>query len=270
MTPFPADVRQRIGDLGVIQRLGQRRHVQLVPDPLDRDGVPQAMQDHAHQTLFRSQHPFGIDQRRRQAFLTVAMGLMAGTAQGRIQLATALEAGFGRRRQRLHLGGRERVGTGRLAGPEIERVDLLDPLGDLGSGGSTQRGESLGLRGQTELFDLGSRSALGSHRNQTGEPLEQGRQRPFGVFEFRGQIQGRGDVGRTPGLADTPRQLGHQRRMILFVGAALGIAEQLREEGQLASFEAADRRIPAQGRGRTRHQHESHGRIGRRSADVAE
>ena len=228
------------------------------------------MQHHPDQTLFRAQDPLRIHQGWRQTLLAIAMGLMAGPANGRIDFTTPVETGFGDRRQCLHVGCGQGVRTGRLARPEIERLDLQNLSQDLGIGGTTQRHQSFGFASQLRLLDSRSRSPLGGHRYQASESVQQGRQWPLVVLEFGRQVQGRRNLGRSPRSRDASGQLGHQWSMVLLVWPALGVAEQLGQEGQLAPLETADRRILTQWRGWPGHEQESHRCVGRRRADVSQ
>ena len=58
--------------------------------------------------------------------------------------------------------------------------------------------------------------------------------------------------------------------MVLLVGPALRVAQQLGQEDQLTPLEPADRRILTQGCGRSGHEQETHRRIGRWRTDVSQ
>ena len=131
MFPFAADVGEDAGDV-FIGELRQSRHGEVVGAAADFHGAGEAVHDDAGEHLGLAEHPFAIDERRREAVETEAVRLMAGGAEGGVD-------GFAFFKERgLRLGewfddGRGR-GTG-FAGPDEAireaggQLELLQRLG---------------------------------------------------------------------------------------------------------------------------------------------
>ena len=97
----------------------QAGHVHVEGASVDSHRAVQAVQDDADQRLLGSDHPFGIEQRRREAFLAEAIGFVAlNTRRGEDTLAR-VEAGLLNCGER---GGRWRRGEAGLADP-VNKVE---------------------------------------------------------------------------------------------------------------------------------------------------
>ena len=109
MFPLAADVGEDAGDV-FVGELGQRGHGEVVGAAADLHGAGEAVHDDAGEHLGLAEHPFAIDERRREAVEAEAVRLMAGGAEGGVD-------GFTFFKERgLRLGERFDDGWGRGAG----------------------------------------------------------------------------------------------------------------------------------------------------------
>ena len=99
MAPLAPDVSEGIGDLLIVESFAERGHSEFPFLAFNRECIARAMEDHPDDALLGTQGPFGIAQRRSLALLSVAMRLMAGTANRRVKFFAPIKAFLLRRRK---------------------------------------------------------------------------------------------------------------------------------------------------------------------------
>ena len=177
MVPGTAEEGHHGGN-GLIIEGAVARHIHVPLLAEDCDGAAHAVQDDAGEALGRTGHPLAIHQRRGEAVLAVAVGLMARGARG-------LEHHFaGGEADLLGLGERLDDGQGHagFAGPDDHLVELLEGGLDGLVVGLRERGERGRLGGELHELHTWRRLAFLCSRGGDVEAGEDGEGLPLRRF----------------------------------------------------------------------------------------
>ena len=124
MSPFTAEISQDRGELLIVERAAEGRHVPGVHATEHRDRAADAVQRDPDRTLGRTEQPLGIEERGRETFEPATVQLVTRGADVREQPLARLKAFLLRRRERLRLRDRR---DSRLAGPDDDVGQLCEP-----------------------------------------------------------------------------------------------------------------------------------------------